>query len=176
MRGIHRSPVNSPHKGQWRGALMFSLICVWINVWINSRKAGDLRRCRAHYDVIIIRYMLPSVCLKLRPFSQFLSFNIWGCVLSAYPIIPWWSWECVFCRIVIIKSDVWIINHCLGLGRETMVCGVYLIMFLWYYTQHCNNGDRAYIRICTHKRHPTPRPLGWAMGNLLWGLREKLFR
>ena len=24
------SPVNSPHKGQWRGALMFSLICVWI--------------------------------------------------------------------------------------------------------------------------------------------------
>ena len=27
VRGIHRSPVNSPHKGQWRGALMFSLIC-----------------------------------------------------------------------------------------------------------------------------------------------------
>ena len=24
--GIHRSPVNSPHKGQWRGALMFSMI------------------------------------------------------------------------------------------------------------------------------------------------------
>ena len=28
VRGIHRSPVNSPHKGPWRGALMFSLICV----------------------------------------------------------------------------------------------------------------------------------------------------
>ena len=27
VRGIHRSPVNSPHTGQWRGALMFSLIC-----------------------------------------------------------------------------------------------------------------------------------------------------
>ena len=26
VRGIHRSPVNTPHKGQWRGALMFSLI------------------------------------------------------------------------------------------------------------------------------------------------------
>ena len=26
MRGIHRSPVNSPHKGQLCGALMFSLI------------------------------------------------------------------------------------------------------------------------------------------------------
>ena len=31
VRGIHRSPVNSPHKGQWRGALMFSLICARIN-------------------------------------------------------------------------------------------------------------------------------------------------
>ena len=29
-------PVNSPHKGQWRGALMFSLICVWINGWVNN--------------------------------------------------------------------------------------------------------------------------------------------
>ena len=47
--GIHRSPVNSPHKDQWRGALMFSLICVWINGWVNNREAGDLRRYRAHY-------------------------------------------------------------------------------------------------------------------------------
>ena len=44
-------PVNSPHKGQWRGALMFSLICVRINGWVNNREAGDLRRYRAHYDV-----------------------------------------------------------------------------------------------------------------------------
>ena len=29
--GIHRSPENSPHKGQWRGALMFSLIWALIN-------------------------------------------------------------------------------------------------------------------------------------------------
>ena len=40
VRGIHRSPVNSPHKGQWRGALMFSLICVWINDWVNNREAA----------------------------------------------------------------------------------------------------------------------------------------
>ena len=31
LRGIHRSPVDVPHKGQWRGALMFSLICAWAN-------------------------------------------------------------------------------------------------------------------------------------------------
>ena len=44
VRGIHRSPVNSPHKGQWRGALMFSLICSWINDWVNNREAGEFRR------------------------------------------------------------------------------------------------------------------------------------
>ena len=50
VRGIQRSLVNSPHKGQWRGALTFLLICVWINGWVNNSEAGDLRRCRAHYD------------------------------------------------------------------------------------------------------------------------------
>ena len=55
-RGIHRSLVNSQHKGQWRGALMFSLICVWINGWENNREAGDLRRYRAHYDVTVMIY------------------------------------------------------------------------------------------------------------------------
>ena len=40
--GNHRSPVNSPHKGQWRGALMFSLIRTWINGWVNNREAGFL--------------------------------------------------------------------------------------------------------------------------------------
>ena len=54
VRGIHRSPVNFPHKGQWRGAFMFSLICVWINGWVNNGEAGDLRRYRAHYDVIVM--------------------------------------------------------------------------------------------------------------------------
>ena len=53
VQGIHRWPVNSPHKGQWRGALMFSLICAWINGWVNNREAGDLRCHRAHYDVIV---------------------------------------------------------------------------------------------------------------------------
>ena len=54
LRGIHRSTVNSPHKGQWRGALMFSLICAWINDWVNNREAGDLRRSCAHYDVTVM--------------------------------------------------------------------------------------------------------------------------
>ena len=34
---------------------MFSLICVCINDWVNNREAGDLRRYRGHYDVIVMR-------------------------------------------------------------------------------------------------------------------------
>ena len=49
-----RSPVNSPHNGQWRGALVFPFICAWINGWVNNRKAGDLRRHRGHYDFTVM--------------------------------------------------------------------------------------------------------------------------
>ena len=55
VRGIHRSPVNSPHKGQWRGALKFPLICVLTNDWVNNREAGDLRRQRNHCDVSVMK-------------------------------------------------------------------------------------------------------------------------
>ena len=54
MRNIHRSPVISPHKGQWRGALMFSLICVWTNGWVSNRDAGDLKRHCDYYDVMVM--------------------------------------------------------------------------------------------------------------------------
>ena len=54
VRGIHRSPRDFPHKGQWRGALIFSLICAWTNGLANNRDAGDLRRHRAHYDVTLM--------------------------------------------------------------------------------------------------------------------------
>ena len=62
---IHRSPVNSPHKGQWREASMFSMICVWINGWVNNREAGDLRRHRAHNDVTAMEAATVGITLSL---------------------------------------------------------------------------------------------------------------
>ena len=41
-------------KGQWRGVLMFSLICAWTKGWVNNLDAGDLSRHRAHYDVTVM--------------------------------------------------------------------------------------------------------------------------
>ena len=52
--GIHRLPVNSPHRGQWRGALMFSLIRIWRNDWVDNRDAGDYKRHRGYYNVPVI--------------------------------------------------------------------------------------------------------------------------
>ena len=63
VRGTPRSPVNSPHKGQWRGALMFSLI----NDWVNNREAGDLRRYGAHYDVSVMYIIINERCLYYCP-------------------------------------------------------------------------------------------------------------
>ena len=56
--GISPIPVNSPQKGQWRGALMISLIYAWINGWINNGEGGDLRRHRTHYDVTVMNYTI----------------------------------------------------------------------------------------------------------------------
>ena len=55
--GIHWSLVNYPYKDQWRGDLMVSLIFARINGSVNNREAGDLRRHRAHYDVIVMGWL-----------------------------------------------------------------------------------------------------------------------
>ena len=72
VRGIHWSPVNSPHKGQWCKALMFSFICIWINDWVNNREAGDLRRYHVHFDVLV----MPWWSVKLHAKSSFSNWNI----------------------------------------------------------------------------------------------------
>ena len=82
VRGIHWSPVNSPHKGQWRGALMLSLICS-VNKRLNKQSWGwCLRRHGAHYDVIVL-----GPCVISCPISLLLHF------------------------VVVINTKVWLISH-----------------------------------------------------------------
>ena len=54
VRGIHRWPVDSPHEGKWRGALMFSFMCAWTKGWTNNRDARDLRRHGAHCNATVL--------------------------------------------------------------------------------------------------------------------------
>ena len=74
-------------KSQWRGALIFSLICVWINGWVNNCEAGDLRRYRAHYNVIVI--------CKYRPFWPVLNVFRWHI----------WSLPCVIVRLAAVVES-----------------------------------------------------------------------
>ena len=55
VRGIHRPPVDSLHRGQWRRALIFSLMCAWTNGRASNRDTGDFRRHRAHYGVSVMQ-------------------------------------------------------------------------------------------------------------------------
>ena len=73
-------PVNSPHKGQWRGALMFFFICSWINDWVNNRNAGDLRRHRGHYDVNVMTSMLSLQCRLSQTY-----FEVWAWMSNHIP-------------------------------------------------------------------------------------------
>ena len=90
VRGIHRSPVNSPHKGQWRGALMFSLICAWINRWVkqvNNRNVGDLR-CNFLSLPLIPAYgaqVLRCICISLqRRYMSVMHYRRLDCMLNSF--------------------------------------------------------------------------------------------
>ena len=69
-----------PHTGQWCGALMFSLICAWINGWVNTREAGDLRRYHAHYDVRVMwkRSEMPHNSTARMRYVCFREFKVWS--------------------------------------------------------------------------------------------------
>ena len=113
VRGIHRSPVNSPHKGQWREALMFTLICARINGWVNNRETGDLRRSRAHYDVIVMFLCFSTLC-QLVPHI----FQPSKCFELPRESIGVFKWYCLFSKVntkrslkiyVALKSPLWIL-------------------------------------------------------------------
>ena len=63
VRGIHRWPVDFPHKGQWRGALMFSLICIWTNWYADLQVKPLLRSYRLYKRKFPPEYYLDCITL-----------------------------------------------------------------------------------------------------------------
>ena len=63
--------VFSLHICQWRGALMFSLICGSTNGWANNRDAANLRRHRSHYDVTVMTLRGKwDLCILFNPLQK----------------------------------------------------------------------------------------------------------
>ena len=106
--GVYRSPVNSPHKGHWPGALMFSLICAWINGWVNTRQVGDLRRHRAHYMYILKIFTIQRRSCSLLWSEHYLFAPAWkkkGVIWNrSADSLLWWDrkdWFCVVANWII---------------------------------------------------------------------------
>ena len=78
-----------------------------------------------------VRYILSSVWVRLGIFSQLSIIQYVGLCAFSLPII---------------KSEIWTITHCLGLGHETMVCAVCLSIFLWCIKTYTT----AYVKIQNH--------------------------
>ena len=76
-----------------------------------------------------VRYNLSSVWIRLSIFSQ-LSIILGLCVFSLPISFVMIEIIYILCLIIIIKSEVWTVTHCLGLDHETMVCAVCLSIFL----------------------------------------------
>ena len=119
VRGIQRSPVNSPHKGQWHGALMLSLICVWINGWVNNREAGDLRRHRAHYDVIVMGKN------KIKVISNALVFTP-----------SYWTKYCLYHQLVSIRNH-WLL---------TIICARHFCVAKYSHGRYIDQETTVYLR------------------------------
>ena len=98
------SPVNSPRKDQWHGALMLSLICVWTNVWISNRAAGDVRRHRAHFDVSVMHL---TRHLRTGPTQSSFHFNKVELHIEGYGWLTHWGRVTHICvnKQTIISSD-----------------------------------------------------------------------
>ena len=115
-------PVNYPHKGQWRGALIFSLLCTWLNGWVSNREAGDSRRHCAHYDVIVMRLAsleISNMCIKesdqhYNDHDSVIPDYQWRSVWSVPGIIP--------CHIEWHYNGVIISGMASHISKPTIVC------------------------------------------------------
>ena len=157
MRGIHRSPVNSPHKGQWRGALMFSLIYVRLNGWVNNREVGDLRRYRAHYDVIIMARQIGDVPHKkpiIRSLAVFLGVSL-NMLLNKLSV-------CQLFEIPLGSGDITVIEKTQNQG-QVMSCDPWIIVIVrrrytsWYDTSLLLNSTHLHVK---KKEHGLTEPGG----------------
>ena len=97
-----------------RYGLQIVFVCLTLNLW-NACQIYFVECVSkiGHMLLVIHCSIYVAVCFQLTQFPR----NGWESIL--------------LCLIIIIKSEVWTIIHCLGLGHETMVCAVCLFIFIW---------------------------------------------
>ena len=111
VRGVHQSPVNSPHKGQWHGALMFSLICAWTNGCVNNRWLFETpsRLLWRHCTVIMCVYYMyfANVFKSLRHSVGWLSRSFTLCIsifFRPFFFDLWLCYEDTMLNLIMLNS------------------------------------------------------------------------
>ena len=151
VREIHRSPVNSLYKGKWPGALMFSLICAWMNSWVNNREAGDLRRHCAHYNITV---MSSCVCAQILACHNYLRYPlfIYLCVWNYIHLkdlivrragLLWsqqdfeWRWSVpLFKCLTVLEFSFILFDLCLLITFFNFIMNYVPIVTFWIFTYH----------------------------------------
>ena len=86
--------------------------------------------CKLIYEMPV-GYILSNVWVRLSIVSPLSIMKYVGLYVFSLPIsLVMIEGIHILCLIIIIKSEVWTITHCLGLGHETMVSSVCLSIFL----------------------------------------------
>ena len=116
MQGIHLSPVDSPHKGQWCGAFVFSLICTLTNGWINNQDPGDLRLHHTYYDISVMKFIGPPIRSR--------------CFTASLHLFPCFSIKTVFLGRRIITIKIW--WSLSSMGKD---CNCHHHIRVWYMTK-----------------------------------------
>ena len=111
--------------------MRFDLQIVFVCLYITSSQYHHCANLSKDIELIkCLSDIFCRVCEWDKAYSLSYSlYNIWGCVFAVYPFPLWWLRGYIHCLIIIIKSEVWTITHCLGLGHDTMVCAVCLSIF-----------------------------------------------
>ena len=140
-------PVNSLHKGQWCSAVMFSLICTWINDWVNNHKAEDLRCHHGHYD---INLMLSGIfCYQV--IRSIHKWN-WKCHLSNMILNLWTHRIKIFIHIWLAFSLPYMcFTHYFILCVYPFEIFTIIVGFLncvnFCNTEFCNSGSNILIKV-----------------------------
>ena len=143
VRGIHRSPVNSPHKGQWRWTLMFSLICAWTNSCANN----DLRRHVGHYDVIVMWIeFLCTFITACHHFTKGIGSHDWNLAKVLYSLKFFCVWRSG--QIINYTMESWHARNCnlfdFFMLHITQLCIFYKISVMSSYIV-CDIGHRPHF-------------------------------
>ena len=152
---IQRSPVNSPYKGQWRGALVFSLMYAWTSGCVNNRNAGASRSKRQHVSIglddrsimrprclnkVTLSVMMQRICWILS--ICWMIYSAWGMMMDKFIAHKWHAED---------KSDDWHI-----LDND---CNEILMITSCDNSIHCQRLGNAHCRWAPNYSAGLPRPV-----------------